>query len=342
MEQLFKEASIRLRREIRMIKMRMEIGSESVGRSGPMKVLVVDDSPVYRQLIKTQLEEWGYQVSLASDGTEAWNILQRSDSPKLVILDWVLPGINGIDLCRRIRNRVHSYVYTVLLTGKDRKEDWHEAMSAGADDFLSKPFDALELKARLLVGKRIIDLQDALVSTQESMRYAATHDALTGLRNRGEILSFLDRELAKAKREKRKVGILLADLDEFKSINDSLGHLFGDQVLKETARRIASKARVYDGVGRYGGEEFLVILVDCDLTTTLIRAEEIRSYVGSSPVVQSGKRRTATLSIGVAIGDGSTQLDADRLLNEADEALYQAKRLGRNRVEHQDLALSRP
>jgi len=301
-----------------------------------MKVLVVDDSPVYRHLIKSQLEEWGYQVLVASDGTEAWNVLQRPDSPELVILDWVLPGVNGVDLCRRIRGRVHSYVYTVLLTGKDRKEDWHEAMSAGADDFLSKPFDALELKARLQVGKRILDLQEALVNTRESMRYAATHDALTGLRNRGEILSFLNRELSRAQREKKKLGIVLADLDEFKSINDSLGHLFGDQVLKETARRISSKTRVYDGVGRYGGEEFLIVLVDCDLTTTLIRSEEIRSHVGSSPIVHEGKRRIATLSMGVAIADGAQPLDADHLLNQADEALYQAKRSGRNRVEHLD------
>ncbi len=305
-------------------------------RSAPMKVLVVDDSPVYRHLIKSQLEEWGYQVLVASDGTEAWNVLQRPDSPELVILDWVLPGVNGVDLCRRIRERVHSYVYTVLLTGKDRKEDWHEAMSAGADDFLSKPFDALELKARLQVGKRILDLQEALVSTRESMRYAATHDALTGLRNRGEILSFLNRELSRAQREKKKLGIVLGDLDEFKSINDSLGHLFGDQVLKETARRISSKTRVYDGVGRYGGEEFLIVLVDCDLTTTLIRSEEIRSHVSSAPVIHDGKRRIATLSMGVAIADGAQPVDADHLLNQADEALYQAKRSGRNRVEHLD------
>jgi len=311
----------------------MEIES---ARSTPMKVLVVDDSPVYRHLIKSQLEEWGYQVSVVNDGNEAWNVLQRPDSPKLVILDWVLPGITGVELCRRIRARVHAYVYTVLLTGKDRKEDWHEAMSAGADDFLSKPFDALELKARLLVGKRILDLQEALVNTRESMRYAATHDALTGLRNRGEILSFLDRELARAQREKKQFGVVLGDLDEFKSINDSLGHLFGDQVLKEVARRIASKTRVYDGVGRYGGEEFLIVLVDCDLTTTLIRAEEIRTHVASTPIQLTGKRRIVTLSMGVSIADGANPSDADRVLNLADEALYHAKRSGRNRVEHLD------
>lgn len=309
-------------------------------RQSPLRVLVVDDSPVYRHLIKSQLEEWGYQVSVAHDGTEAWNILQRADSPKMAILDWVLPGLNGVDLCRKIRGRVHSYVYTVLLTGKDRKEDWHEAMSAGADDYLSKPFDSLELKARLKVGKRILDLQEALVNTRESMRYAATHDALTGLRNRGEILSFLDRELARAQREKKKLGVALCDLDEFKSINDSLGHLFGDHVLKETARRISGKTRVYDGVGRYGGEEFLIVFVDCDLTTTLIRTEEIRSHVASTAVVHGGKRRIATISMGVAIADGAQPIEADRLLNRADEALYHAKRSGRNRVEHLDVVAS--
>jgi two-component system, cell cycle response regulator len=189
-----------------------------------MKILLAEDSRVYQHLIGGHLREWGFDVDLVRDGTQAWKRLKEPDAPILALLDWVLPGLDGIEVCRNIRKRSinERYIYTILLTGKSDKKDLVLAMEAGADDYLVKPFDARELRARLLAGKRILDLHDKLISAQESLRFAATHDFLTDLWNRAEIVSFLERELLRAIREKKPVGIVLLDVDHFKSINDSL------------------------------------------------------------------------------------------------------------------------
>ncbi len=180
-----------------------------------MQALVVDDSAVYRKLIGDHLRSWDFGVTLAETGSEAWRILDQPDAPKLALLDWVLPDLDGIELCQRIRKAGSSgpYVYVILLTSKEGRQNMLDAMQAGADDYLVKPFDESELKARLLVGKRILDLQEELVSARESMRHAATHDNLTGLMNRGEIVAMLQRELERARREKNPVGVILGDVD---------------------------------------------------------------------------------------------------------------------------------
>src|SRR5260370_1612244 len=234
-----------------------ELGAPEVGGLRLMQALVVDDSAVYRKLIGDHLRSWGFGVTLAETGSEAWCILQQPDAPKLVLLDWLLPDLDGIARWERIRQAGASgpYVYVILLTSKEGRQNMLDAMQAGADDYLMKPFDELELKARLLVGKRILDLQEELVSARESMRHAATHDNLTGLMNRGEIVAMLQRELERARREKKAVGVILGDIDHFKSVNDTLGHLFGDEALREMGRRLRAQLRIYDGVGRYGGGE---------------------------------------------------------------------------------------
>ncbi len=301
-----------------------------------MQALVVEDSAIYRKLIGDHLRSWGFGVTLATSGAEAWAILQQPDTPRLVLLDWVLPDLDGTELCQRIRQAGSSgsYTYVILLTSKDGRQNMLDAMQAGADDYLVKPFDELELKARLLVGKRILDLQEELVAARESMRHAATHDNLTELMNRGEIVAMLQRELERARREHKPVGVILGDIDHFKSVNDTLGHLFGDEALREVGRRLREQLRVYDGVGRYGGEEFLLILPNCDLPNALLRADELREIVGGAPVVCSGAERLITMSMGVAVSeiDGDSKLEA--LLNHADAGLYQAKESGRNRCEH--------
>lgn len=303
-----------------------------------MQILVVEDSAVYRQILTSHLQDWGMSFTIAKDGSEAWALLQRPDCPRLVLLDWVLPDIDGVELCRRIRSAGagNSYSYVILLTGKDDKKDMLEAMQAGADDYLVKPFDQLELKARLLVGKRIIGLHEELVSARESMRYAATHDSLTGLMNRGEIVDLLSRELARAMRSGKPLTVILADVDHFKQVNDTLGHLFGDETLKEVAKRLRSKLRVYDGVGRYGGEEFLMVLADCGLMAALIKADYLRAYVSSEPIVSPHASMNITLSMGVAVSTDHPNGDITSLLNQADRGLYVAKQNGRNRVEHLD------
>jgi len=313
-----------------------EFGAAEVGGSARMQALVVDDSAVYRKLISDHLRSWDFGVTLAESGSEAWRILEQADAPKLVLLDWVLPDLDGIELCKRIRQAGSSgpYVYVILLTSKDGRQNMLDAMQAGADDYLVKPFDEMELKARLLVGKRILDLQEELVSARESMRHAATHDGLTGLMNRAEILAMLQRELERARREHKPVGVILGDIDHFKSVNDTLGHLFGDEALREVGRRLRAQLRVYDGVGRYGGEEFLMILPNCDLPNTLLRANELRESIGKAPVVCSGMERTITMSMGVAVSDCDAKNEVEVLLNQADAGLYAAKENGRSRIEH--------
>jgi len=298
------------------------------------RVLLVEDSPVYQRLITGHLREWGFEVVSLADGLQAWTLLQQAHSPKLALMDWVMPKMDGTEVCRRLRQRgaCESYVYTVLLTAKDGREDLLSAMDAGADDFLVKPFDELELKARLMVGRRILDLQAELISAREGMRYSATHDSLTGLKNRGELMDTLRRDLARAKRERTPVAIALIDVDRFKAVNDELGHPFGDDVLKEVARRLRSSLRPYDSVGRYGGEEFLIVLPGCDLSAGLVRADEIRMTIGAVPMRTARKERAVTVSMGIAVSN-SGDLDVERLLNQADVALYEAKRNGRNRVE---------
>lgn len=301
-----------------------------------MQILVVEDSAIYRKLIVDHLQGWDFGTTVVETGAAAWSALEQPSSPKLVLLDWVLPDMDGTELCKRIRQAgaCREYVYVILLTSKEGRQNMLDAMQAGADDYLVKPFDESELKARLLVGKRILVLQEELVAARESMRHAATHDSLTGLMNRGEVLAMLDRELERARRERKPVTVILADIDHFKNVNDTLGHLFGDEALREVARRMRSQLRVYDGLGRYGGEEFVLIMPGCSLENALERGNQVREFVASKPVVSDGVERAITVSMGVAVSGGSGRADAAALLGQADTGLYAAKEKGRNRVEH--------
>jgi two-component system cell cycle response regulator len=300
-----------------------------------MQALVVDDSAIFRKLITDYLVSWGFGVTVAENGTDAQRILGQPDAPRLVLLDWVLPDIDGTELCKRIRKDVanENYTYVILLTGKEGRQNMLEAMDAGADDYLEKPFDDLELKARLVVGKRILDLHQQLVSARESMRHAATHDSLTSLLNRGAILSTLERELVRGQREHTPVGIILGDIDHFKNVNDTLGHLFGDEALREIGRCLRDQLRIYDSVGRYGGEEFLMVLPNCNWQNTMSRANELREFIAQTPVNYSGVEKLVSMSMGVSVAEGGAKTDTEILLNHADAGLYSAKAKGRNRVE---------
>ena len=308
-------------------------GVRAVHDASPLTVLLAEDSPIYRRLIGTQFEEWGFKFVLAKDGKEAWKILSGRDAPRLAVLDWVLPEIDGVEICRRLRERSDKvpYTYTILLTAKSKKQEMLEAMEAGADDFLAKPFDPPELKARILVGKRIVELQQKLVATNDALQFAACHDFLTGLWNRGEILSFLQREFARARRDRMAVGVVLADIDYFKKVNDQYGHDCGDAVLKAVARGLGASLRVYDGVGRYGGEEFLLVIPGCDLDITVRRANQIRESVGQMQIPTSAGTMSVTVSMGAVVAEPS--VDLEETIRRADAALYQAKHNGRNRVE---------
>jgi len=298
-----------------------------------MRILIADDEAMSRRLLQKTLERVGYDVIAVEDGRRAADELCKPEGPKLALLDWVMPELDGPGVCREVRKRKEqSYVYMLLLTAKESKEDVVAGLESGADDYLTKPFDPEELKARLRTGIRILDLEDRLIEARENMRFQATHDALTSLWNRGVILELLERELTRSHREGKSTALLLADLDHFKQVNDTYGHLAGDEVLKETARRLLSSVRSYDFVGRYGGEEFLVVLNNCDPAFSLTRAEEIRKAIARQPVPTSGGAIPATMSIGLLISQEWGYRPMEELLHEADSALYAAKGAGRNCV----------
>jgi two-component system cell cycle response regulator len=298
-----------------------------------MKILIADDEIMSRTLLQKTLERAGYEVTAVENGRLAADQLCPVDGPRLALLDWVMPELDGPGVCREVRKREgQSYVYMVLLTSKESKQDVVAGLESGADDYLTKPFDPEELKARLRTGLRILNLEDRLVEAREQMRFQATHDGLTALWNRVVILDLLSRELIRSRREHSATVILLGDLDHFKSVNDTHGHLAGDDVLREAARRLLSSVRAYDYVGRYGGEEFLIVLNNCHPAHALARAEQICRTIAGTPVQTSNAAIPITMSFGLLISQDWDALPMEELLQHADAALYAAKAAGRNCV----------
>lgn len=299
-------------------------------------VLVAEDDPIFHHVLVSWLRKWGYQVTDVSNGMDAWNLLQQQSAPKLAILDWMMPGMDGIELCQKIRKCEEGpYRYVLLLTARDNKQDVVTGLEAGADDYLTKPFDVDELRARVRSGQRILELQDALVQTHTALQFEATHDHLTGLWNRSAIFDTLEREFQRGRRAGGSLGIVMLDLDHFKTINDTYGHLTGDAVLREVAQRLAASIRSYDSAGRYGGEEFLVIVPGCAPADLFSSAERLRRCIGERPF----KTDTGLVAISISLGIASVELDSHSctdygsLIRAADEGLYAAKAGGRNRVE---------
>ncbi|HZZ28953.1 MAG TPA: diguanylate cyclase [Pirellulales bacterium] len=299
-----------------------------------MKVLVADDEAVSRKLLESTLRRWGYEVVVACDGLEAFRILQEVDAPKLAILDWLMPGLDGVQICREIRQlRSEPYTYILLLTGKNTKYDVIEGLDAGADDYVIKPYDARELQVRLRTGKRILYLQEQLIAARETLRDQATHDALTGLWNRAATFEMLANELARQQRHGGSIGVVLVDLDRFKLINDDYGHLIGDEALRSAAKAMQGCTRRYDAVGRFGGEEFILVLPGCDSMNALSHAERMRVAIEQIAIETPRGPVGVTASLGVAVACPDQTTDAVSLIRAADAALYQAKNNGRNRVE---------
>ncbi len=299
-----------------------------------MKILIADDSIVSRHLLEATLHSWGYEVISACDGLEALEILQQPSAPTLAILDWMMPGLTGPEVCKRIRQRAcEPYTYILLLTSKSLKEDLIEGMEAGADDYVTKPFDRHELQVRLRAGKRLVDTQAELLAAREALREQATRDSLTHTWNRNSILEILGRELARGARENSSLGVVIVDVDRFKNVNDQHGHLAGDDVLREAARRIQSAMRQYDSIGRYGGEEFLVLLPGCDAVNSVSQAERLRKQLALSEMHAGEVAITVTASFGVTAVPGGVLPSPENIIRRADEALYLAKKMGRNRVE---------
>lgn len=291
-----------------------------------MKVLIADDDPVSLLFLQDALEESGYEVLAATDGENAYDILSGDDAPMLAIIDWMMPEMDGVSVCRKLRETVKDrYIYLIILTSRRETEFVVEAINAGADDFISKPYSVEELQARLRTGRRISQLE-------QDLRLKATHDSLTGLYNRGTIMDILRNAMARHKRNSYPVSIIFADLDHFKQTNDRYGHQTGDDVLREVAARVKRVLRPYDSFGRYGGEELLIVLPECGDSGALAVAERVRAEIADHPVKSNGSEIKASLSLGVATADRMKPLQFEELISRADRALYQAKDKGRNCV----------
>lgn len=303
-----------------------------------MRILVAEDECVTQRILQALLSNWGDEVVAVSDGLAAWQLLDSDAAPRLAILDWMMPGLDGLQICQQLRRlQGRPYTYVLLLTSRNQGDDLIRALEAGADDYLAKPINQSELRARLQTGRRILRLQEQLLAAQEELKRKASHDSLTGLWNRGTVLEILERELTHGGRERLPLSVIMCDLDHFKRINDDLGHLTGDAVLREAGERLKKTLRQSDWIGRYGGEEFLIVLPNCDLAEGTRTADRLRNAIAEEAFLTEHGPLSLTVSLGVTATDLTRTPPIGHLLHAADAALYRAKRAGRNCVEQGSL-----
>ena len=297
-----------------------------------MKILIAEDDLTLRSLLKALLIKCGHDVVATVNGVEAWEAMQQPDAPALAIIDWMMPEMDGLEVVRRIRTKeTDQPPYLIMLTAKSKKADIIVGLDAGADDYLAKPYDPEELSARINVGRRMIDMQAKLVEAKNALAHEATHDPLTGILNRRAILDALSRELSREQRQSNGVAIGIFDIDHFKKINDTYGHPVGDEVLCGFVHLLMSNLRPYDYLGRFGGEEFVMITPGIREGIELkMLYERLIDVIANNQIPTKAGNISITVSIGVAIW--SVNEKVDELLTAADAAMYRAKREGRNRV----------
>ena len=304
-----------------------------------IRVLVADDSAVSRKLVEQTLSDKQYSLVFAKSGREAVNLFAEHH-PTLVIVDWIMPDLTGLEICKHIRSKEKaSYTYIILLTGKSEKESVVEGLAAGADDYLTKPFHHEELIARVGVGLRIMELQREIEVKNAMLQELALTDPLTCLPNRRAIEDWATRQLNGAARYGFSFWVAMADLDHFKTVNDTYGHEAGDTVLKVFSQILKTKSRRSDICGRIGGEEFLFVLTHATEDDAKRVIEYVRAELEETKFNFNGKSLTVTASFGLAGFAGTHAPEFNQLVAQADLALYSAKRLGRNRIE---VAASQP
>lgn len=296
-----------------------------------IRILIADDKSINRRMLKNMIEEMDMESIEAHDGEEAWELLQSENAPQILLLDWVMPKLNGLELCRRIaleRLKSQKYSYIILITSKDKDDEISEGFLAGADDYITRPFNRNELRMRLRVGVRIVQMQRNLLKLLH-------WDALTNALNRRTVLERLDEEIKRSTRHQLPLSIAMLDIDHFKEINDTHGHLVGDIVLKEVVTRILNSLRSYDLVGRYGGDEFILLFPNTEIADATLTCDRIQNSFTQNPLISTDLKIFVTVSIGVASQNDNCNL-ADTLIHHADDALYKAKRQGRNQVYRAD------
>lgn len=297
----------------------------------PMRVLIAEDDLTSRTILTAILQKWGYEVECAVDGKEALEILQQPDAPRLALMDWSMPELSGIEVCRRLReNQGNDSIYIIILTAKSEKNNIVQGLNTGANDYIIKPYDNDELQARINVGKRMVEIQAELEKAKQALIHETMHDVLTGVYNRKAILSMLKKELYRTLRNGGTLSVGMCDLDYFKNVNDQYGHQTGDDVLQGFTRIITDSLREYDLVGRYGGEEFLVIIPSSGDNQKVMDFNRLCKTVADSKIETRSGEISVTMSLGITQSDGKHSVD--EILAEADDALYRAKDKGRNRV----------
>lgn len=297
-----------------------------------MRILVAEDDPTSSSILTALLTRWGYEPITVDNGSVAWEIMQQSDAPQMALIDWEMPGLEGVEVCRRIQGRDNTNPpYLIMLTSKGESASIVMGLDAGANDYITKPYNHSELQARLRTGIRMMKLQTELVEAKEALAHKATHDYLTGVLNRAGVLNGLERELKRTRRNNSTLSIGLCDIDHFKQVNDHYGHQVGDQVLQSFVAALIPELRDDDLLGRFGGEEFLIVASCLVSSHDQGLYERLRKKVEKLSFPVQAQQFSITMSVGVADTDGNTTADA--LLAEADAALYRAKKAGRNRIE---------
>jgi len=300
------------------------------------RILIVEDDPVDRAMLASALQKGGYEFAVAVNGQDAIDLYSQEFFP-IIITDWLMPEMDGLELCRFIRSmKTKSYIYIILLSGRESRADLIEGLSAGADEYLVKPLDCDELQVRLKVAQRILDLELSLKQTLAEVREISIHDPLTGAFNRGYMDQQLLQELKRSFRYFHPLSIIMCDLDHFKAVNDTYGHQAGDEVLKRCVATIfASIRHGIDWVVRYGGEEFLIILPETDQQGCSVAAERLRSRIAAEAIEVDGGVISQTVSFGAVTvhpDEANWNMPLEEVFHLADVCLYQAKQQGRNRV----------
>ncbi len=307
-------------------------------------ILLAEDDPVTRMLMTRFLKNAGYEVDAVADGSEALDKMTKRYYPMLVT-DWEMPQMDGIALCKAVRNmQLDGYVYALLLTARDAKEHIIAGLEAGADDYLVKPVHEPELIARLNAGRRILALEHSLRVANQRNRILSITDALTGAYNRRYLMEQLPREVERCRRYAYPLSVLMCDLDHFKEVNDQRGHAAGDDVLQQFAARAQKSIRSNsDWIARYGGEEFLIVLPETSYSDGLFVADKIRDVIAGAPFSTRVGETPVTASFGVAStgpNGPDLALKVETLIRTADECLYKSKLSGRNRTTGQEIATS--